>query len=70
MIITSALLLTDIVFNVQVVLAFSECHAQKVAYRDLKPENLVLDAKGYCVMVDFGLAKRCDDGQVMNCILS
>lgn len=23
-------------------------------------ENLVLDSNGYCVMIDFGLAKRCD----------
>jgi len=46
-----------------VVLVFEYLHQQKIAYRDLKPENLVLDEEGYCVVVDFGLAKRCDRGK-------
>ena len=32
-------------------------HTKKVAYRALKPENLVLDSKGYLKIVDLGLAK-------------
>lgn len=43
----------------QVLLAYGEIHAQRIVYRDLKPENLVLDNDGYCVVIDFGLAKRC-----------
>lgn len=41
-----------------VVLAFEHMHARWIAYRDLKPENLVLDKSGYVKIVDLGLAKR------------
>merc|ERR1711988_1460666 len=41
----------------QVVKGFEHMHAKKIAYRDLKPENLVLDEKGYLKVVDLGLAK-------------
>jgi len=40
-----------------VILGFEHMHNKKIAYRDLKPENLVLDKQGYCKIVDLGLAK-------------
>lgn len=46
-----------------VVYAFSTLHAKKIAYRDLKPENLVMDANGYVKLVDFGLAKQLPSGK-------
>jgi len=46
-----------------VVYAFSTLHAKKIAYRDLKPENLVMDTKGYVKLVDFGLAKQLLSGK-------
>ena len=46
-----------------VVLAYTQIHAHKVAYRDLKPENLVLDSQGYAKLVDFGLAKVVERGK-------
>jgi serine/threonine protein kinase len=36
-------------------------HTQGMIYRDLKPENLVLDDKGYLKVTDFGFAKEVQD---------
>ncbi|EQC32974.1 AGC protein kinase [Saprolegnia diclina VS20] len=41
-----------------VVEVFRYLQTINVAYRDLKPENLMLDDKGYLKMVDFGFAKH------------
>jgi len=40
-----------------VVSALAAIHDKHVAYRDLKPENVMIDAKGYAKIVDFGFAK-------------
>lgn len=41
-----------------VVLALEHMHKQHVIYRDLKPENVLVDEAGYIKVVDLGLAKR------------
>ncbi|CAE8635934.1 unnamed protein product, partial [Polarella glacialis] len=33
-------------------------HSKKVIYRDLKLENILLNAKGYPLLTDMGLAKQ------------
>jgi len=45
-------------YSAQVALIFEYLHAHDFIYRDLKPENLLLDKDGYIKITDFGFAKR------------
>ncbi|CEP03510.1 Protein kinase domain-containing protein [Plasmodiophora brassicae] len=45
-------------YAAQIVLIFQYLHSKDIVYRDLKPENLLLDAKGNIKMTDFGFAKK------------
>jgi len=44
-----------------VVLAFEYMHTSDTLYRDLKPENLLVDKDGYIKVTDFGFAKVVKD---------
>lgn len=36
---------------------FEYLHSKNIIYRDLKPENLLIDNIGYLRLTDFGFAK-------------
>ncbi|KUF97244.1 hypothetical protein AM588_10011330 [Phytophthora nicotianae] len=44
-----------------VLMALEYLHERCIVYRDLKPENLLIDPLGYLKVVDFGFAKVVDD---------
>lgn len=42
----------------QVLLMMEHMHSNRIIYRDLKPENLMMNIDGYLTLVDMGTAKR------------
>jgi len=42
----------------QILLMMEHMHNNHIIYRDLKPENLMMNTDGYLVLVDMGTAKK------------
>lgn len=45
----------------EIVLAIEYLHSKDIIYRDLKPENLLIDHQGHIKITDFGFAKKVVD---------
>ena len=52
---------TALFFAAEIVSALDYLHALNIVYRDLKPENLLLDVVGHIKITDFGFAKKIAD---------
>ncbi|KAJ3383242.1 cAMP-dependent protein kinase [Entophlyctis sp. JEL0112] len=48
-------------YAAEIVLAIEYLHERDIIYRDLKPENLLLDHFGHIKITDFGFAKKVND---------
>lgn len=45
-------------YSASLICALGHMHEKNIAYRDLKPENVMVDRNGYLRVIDFGFAKR------------
>lgn len=45
-------------YSAEIIMALRHLHQKDIVYRDLKPENLLLDEEGHIMLTDFGLSKE------------
>ena len=45
-------------YAAEVLLALEDLHKRDIIFRDLKPDNVVIDSDGHALLTDFGLSKE------------
>ena len=53
-------------YAANIMMAFNHLHSKNILYRDLKPENVLVDQDGYLKLTDFGLSSFEGDSEPEN----
>lgn len=46
------------IYLAEILLALEDLHNRDIIFRDLKPDNVVIDEQGHALLTDFGLSKE------------
>lgn len=55
-------------YAAEIALALEHLHDQNIVFRDLKPQNIIIDKDGHIKLADFGLSKKDFDQELDNTI--
>ena len=56
-------------YALNIAIAIGYLHSQKIMYRDLKPDNVLIDEFGYLRVADFGLSKFHEHNELTHSVL-